>query len=179
MTLKTAYKTEIAKAFGSELGVANVHAIPKIVKVVVNVGIPAQNREPKTLETVEKVLRQITGQKPAPTLARQSISNFKIRKGMVVGYMVTLRGSRMYDFVERLLKITLPRVRDFRGFPERVVDARGNASIGFKEQTPFSELKPELLDRTHGIEVTIVTDAASRERGLALLRAIGFPFYNL
>lgn len=176
LTLKEQYQKEVAPALMKQLGVGNTMATPRIMKAVVNVGVSASNKDPKLAETVEQVLARITGQRPVSTKARIAIAGFKTRVGMVVGYMVTLRGKRMYQFVEKLIRITLPRVRDFRGIPITSVDERGNLSIGFREYTSFPEIRADEVERLHGIEVTIVTSAGSRERGVALFRALGMPF---
>lgn len=174
--LKTTYQKTIAPQLAGTLGIKNALAVPRLVKVVVNVGLTAQNRDPKMPEIAASVLARITGQKPVPTLAKKSIANFKIRQSMVVGYMVTVRGARMYDFMERLIRLTLPRVRDFRGIPESAVDKNGNLSIGFREYVAFPEIRSDEVEKMHGLEVTMVTTARNRERGLALFRAMGFPF---
>lgn len=176
LTFKEQYQKEIAPALMKQLGVRNTMATPRLKKAVVNVGVSAGNKDPKLAETVEQVLMRVTGQRPVATKARIAIAGFKTRVGMVVGYMVTLRGKRMYEFVEKLIRIALPRVRDFRGIPVTSVDERGNLSIGFREYTAFPEIRADEVERLHGVEVTIVTDAASRERGLALFRALGVPF---
>ncbi len=173
--LKTTFTKEIALRLGERLGAKNRLAVPHLTKAVVNVGYsPA--RDPKVAEVIATVITRITGQKPVATLAKKSISNFKIRQGMPIGAMVTLRGRRLYDFVARLIHVVLPRVRDFRGIPQTSVDARGNLSIGFREYVAFPEIRPEESDIMHGIEVTLVTNAGSRERGLALFEALGVPF---
>lgn len=176
VTFKEQYQKQIAPALMKELGMQNVMATPRLKKAVVNVGVSASNRDPKLAETVEQVLARITGQRPVATLARIAIAGFKTRVGMVVGYMVTLRGKRMHDFVDKLIRVALPRVRDFRGIPVTSVDERGNLSIGFREYTAFPEIRADEVERLHGVEVTIVTNAGSRERGLALFRALGVPF---
>ncbi len=174
--LKTKYLQELAPTLARSLGLKNVLAAPRLEKVVVNVGLSAQNRDPKMMEVTQNVLSRITGQKPVATLARKSISNFKIRQGMIVGYRVTMRGRRMEDFVERLVKLALPRVRDFRGLTESSVDAQGNLSIGFSEYIAFPEIRSDEVEKLHGLEVTLVTTARNRERGLIFFRALGFPF---
>jgi len=170
------YEKELVPALMKELGVKNRHAVPKFVKAVINVGLKHGVKDPKFNDAAERTLIKISGQKPVKTLARKSIANFKIREGNVVGMMVTMRGRRMYDFVDKLINLTLPRVRDFRGLPEKSVDGHGNLSIGFREFTAFPEITPEEADVTHGLEITIVTDAGDRAKGLALMKAAGFPF---
>jgi large subunit ribosomal protein L5 len=130
------------------------------------------------VDAAEKIVRKISGQKPVKTLAKKSIAAFKIRQGQVVGMMVTMRGKRMYDFLDKLVTVTLPRVRDFRGLSAKGIDSHGNMSIGFKEFNAFPEIKPEDTDVTHGLEVTIVTTAGTKEKGLALLRGIGLPVHE-
>ncbi len=174
--LKTTYQKTIAPRLAHTFSIKNTLAVPRLVKVVVNAGITAQNRDPKIAEVVASVVTRITGQRPVPTLAKKSIANFKTREGMVVGYMVTLRGARMYDFIERLIRLTLPRVRDFRGIAESNVDKNGNLSIGFKEYVSFPEIRADEVEKTHGLQVTIVTTARNRERGIALFRELGIPF---
>ncbi|GMU25887.1 50S ribosomal protein L5 [Patescibacteria group bacterium] len=177
MPFSTTLRTNIAKALQAELGLTNVMAIPTVKKVTLSVGIsPAKHKDSKMLETAEKVLARVTGQKPVRTKAKKSISNFKIRQGQVVGLKVTLRGQRMWDFVGRLVHVAFPRVRDFRGIPESVVDAQGNLSYGLVEHLAFPEVRPDEIEQIHGLQVTITTNAETRERGLALFRALGFPF---
>ncbi len=159
-----------------ELGIANVMAVPTIKKVTVSVGLSANQKDPKTLDTVEATLRRITGQKPVKTKAKKSIAGFKIREGMVVGMMVTMRGDRMWDFLTRLTQTTFPRIRDFRGIPPTLIDAKGNISIGFRENLAFPEIRPDEVERVHGLQITVSTNAGTRERGEKLLRALGFPF---
>ena len=180
MTLREEFRTKISPKLKSELGVANVMAVPTLEKVTIMVGIsPAKHKDGKLLETAEDVLRRISGQKPVKTLARKSISNFKIREGQAIGLMVTMRGRRMWDFVERLIGFTFPRMRDFRGVPESVVDSSGNLTYGFAEHLAFPEIRPDEVERIHGLQVTITTTAGTREEGLALFRSIGFPFQKL
>jgi len=170
------YEKDLVPALMKELGVKNRNAVPKFVKAVINVGLKHGVKDPKFNDAVESTLNKISGQKPVKTLARKSIANFKIREGNVVGMMVTMRGRRMYDFIDKLINLTLPRVRDFRGLPEKSVDGHGNLSIGFREFIAFPEITPEEADIPHGLEITIVTDAGDRAKGLALMKAAGFPF---
>lgn len=174
--LSERYRKEIVPALKEELGIDNAMAVPRVTKVLVTVGISSKNKDPKLQETIESTLERITGQKPAKTAAKKSISNFKIRKGMTVGMMVTLRGDRMYDFIDKLVNLTLPRVRDFRGLSKKAVDANGNLSIGFREHISFPEVRPDEVERLHGLGVTVVTNAADRKAGIALLTRLGFPF---
>lgn len=176
MNLRERYRKEIAPALAKEFGVKNTLALPTLVRATLSVGLSAKQKDPKYLETAETVLKRVSGQKPVPTLARKSISNFKIRKGQVVGLKVTLRGPRMWDFVERLVNVTFPRVRDFRGIPPSSVDSTGNLSYGFAEYLAFPEIRPDEVERIHGVQVTLTTTARDRARGLALFKALGFPF---
>lgn len=176
MTLSERYQKEIAPKLREEFGLKNAMAVPKVTKVVVSVGLSQGIKDAKVLETVDQTLRRITGQQPIKTKAKKSIASFKIRQGMVVGTMVTLRGPRMWDFLTRLTQTTFPRIRDFRGITTKVVDAKGNLSVGFRENLPFPEIRPDEVERLHGLQVTVSTTAGTKERGLALFRALGFPF---
>lgn len=175
-TLKERYHAEIRPALMKELGIENVMAAPKVTKVTVSVGLSQAIKEPKVLETVEQTLRRITGQAPVKTKAKKSIAGFKIREGMVVGMMVTLRGDRMWDFLTRLTQFTFPRIRDFRGISPNIVDDRGNLSIGFRENLAFPEIRADEVERVHGLQITVTTTAGDRAKGLALFKALGFPF---
>ncbi len=174
--LQEIYRTDIAPKLGKELKIDNIMAIPKVVKVVVSVGVGKIGKDSKMIEAVENTLTRITGQKPASTRSRVSISNFKLREGQVVGYKVTLRGAKMWDFLQKLTTITFARVRDFRGISVKHIDNNGNLSIGFKEQLSFPEIRNDELDNVHGLEVTIHSTAGTRQNGEALYRALGFPF---
>jgi len=176
MTLKERFTTEIGPKIRQELGSQNSMAVPRIMKIVVNVGMGQAVRDPKVSESVAASLARMTGQRPVRTLARKSIATFKIREGMAIGTMVTIRGKRMWDFLERLIRVTLPRVRDFRGISQRAVDRGGNLSIGFREHLVFPEIRADEVEHLHGVQVTVVTNAGTRERGLALFRALGVPF---
>jgi large subunit ribosomal protein L5 len=176
MRLKEKYKKEILPALKKELGIKNDFLAPKIEKVVLNVGFGRHTKEKEYAINVAKTLTKITGQKPVLTKAKKSISVFKIREGMIIGAMVTLRGDRMYDFIERLVNITFPRVRDFRGISESIIDRDGNMTIGFKEHLPFPEIKQEDIDNIHGLEITIVTSTQNRAAAVELFRLLGFPF---
>lgn len=178
MTLKDTYQKEIVPALKKDLGIDNIHAVPKVTKVVVSVGLNQNNKDPKVIETVERTLTRITGQRPVKTKAKKSIASFKIRQGMVVGMMVTLRGQKMWDFLTRLTQVTFPRIRDFRGISSKIVDAHGNISIGFKENLAFPEIRPDEVERVHGLQVTVSTTAGTREAGKTLFKALGFPFMN-
>lgn len=176
MTLKERYKKEIVPVLMKDFGVGKPTAVPNVKSVTVSVGISAGLKDPKFLEVTESVLSRITGQRPAQTKAKKSISNFKIRKGMVVGMKATLRGDRMWHFLDKLLNVTFARVRDFRGIPAKNVDERGNVSVGFREFLPFPEIRPDEVERVHGLEVTIATTAGNKAKGYSLLKALGFPF---
>lgn len=174
--LQTRYNKEIIPKLKDEFQIKNVMAVPKIKKVVVNVGVGKALKDQKFLDSAYHTLERITGQKPVKTLAKKSISNFKVRKGSVIGVKVTLRGKRMYDFFDKLVNITIPRVRDFRGIPTSSVDGQGNLNIGIKEHIVFPEIKSDEIESIHSLEVTVVTSAGSRKQGIALLKYFGFPF---
>lgn len=178
MNLRERYQKQIAPNLAKEFGVKNILAVPTLEKVTVSVGLSSKQKDPKMQETAEAVLSRISGQKPVQTKAKKSISNFKIRKGQVVGLKVTIRGKRMWDFVERLTTLTYPRARDFRGLSPKSVDDTGNFSYGFAEHLAFPEIRPDEVERIHGVEVTVTTTAGSHTKGLALLKALGFPFRN-
>lgn len=176
MQFKAVYTKEIVPKLKGQFGVKNTLAVPRLEKVVINVGLSKGLKDAAFIDAAESTLTRITGQKPVKTKAKKSISNFKIRQGMVIGMMVTLRGKRMYDFVEKLISITLPRVRDFRGISPKHVDKNGNLNLGIREHLAFPEIKADEIDRLHGLEIALVTNARNRERGLALFEALGFPF---
>lgn len=176
MRLMEKYNKEIVPALKEKFGYKNVNAVPKIKKVVLNVGINSNKKDAKFFDVVESVLTRISGQKPVKTRARKSISNFKIREGMVVGMMVTMRGKRMYDFLEKLLSITFPRVRDFRGISTKIIDKQGNLNFGFKEFIAFPEIGVDEVENMHGVEVSVQSTAGNKEVGEALYRLLGFPF---
>lgn len=177
-TLKEQYQAQIVPALREQFGIKNAMAVPKVTKVMISVGLSQAIKDPKVLETVEQTLTRITGQKPVKTKAKKSIASFKIRQGMVVGMIVTLRGPRMWDFLTKLTRVTFPRIRDFRGISAKCMDAQGNASIGFKENLSFPEIRPDEVERVHGLQITITTTAGAKDRGFALLKALGFPFQN-
>lgn len=174
-TLKEKFIKEVVPSMEKELEIKNPHALPKIEKVTINSGLSSK-KDPKFIETIQETLEKITGQKSVMTKARQSEAGFKIRQGMVVGAMVTMRGNRMWNFLEKLVKIVFPRIRDFRGIPESAVDKNGNFNYGFKEHLAFPEVSPDAVDAIHGLQVTIKTSATNHEEGLALFRGLGFPF---
>lgn len=176
MNLKEKYYQEIQKRLQLELGLKNIMAVPRLVKVVVSVALKEALTDKKLLDTVSQQLVTITGQKPAIKKAKKSIAAFKLRAGEPVGVAVTLRGQRLYDFVEKLIAVVFPRVRDFHGISEKGFDGHGNYSIGFAEQIVFPEIDYGKIDKIRGLEVTIVTTAKDDTQGLALLKALGFPF---
>jgi len=179
MRLKEKYKKEVIPEMKKIFGYKNDLAVPRLKKVVVNVGVGKNLKEPNFIEAVENNLMRITGQRPVKTKARKSISSFKIRKGLVIGLMVTLRGNRMYDFLEKLINVTLPRIRDFRGLSPNSIDDNGNLSIGFKEYISFPEIRPDEIEKLHGLEVSITTTSKSRKEGLELFKLLGFPFRSV
>jgi len=170
------YKKEIVPELIKEFGYKSAMQAPKIVKMTINVGVGKFLKEPNFVENVEKNLAKITGQKPVRTKAKIAISNFKIRAGMEIGVAVTLRGPRMWYFLEKFIKVTLPRLRDFQGLSEKSFDRQGNFSVGLKENLAFPEVKAGDVDKIHGLEVSVHTTAANREEGLFLLKKLGFPF---
>jgi len=174
--LKERYAAEIAPALREEFGFTNVMQIPTLTKIVVNMGVGEAARDAKLIEGAVRDLTLITGQKPAVARARKSIAQFKLREGMPIGVHVTLRGTRMWEFCDRLLSIALPRIRDFRGLSDRQFDGRGNYTFGLTEQLMFHEINPDQVDRQRGMDVTLVTTATIDEQGRSLLRRLGFPF---
>jgi len=176
MNLKEKYQKEVIKKLEQEFGYKNALAVPKITKVTVNIGIGRGKDDPKVAETAENTLKRITGQSPIYTISKKSISAFKVREGMKVGLKVTLRGKKMWDFLEKLINITLPRVRDFRGLSAKGIDKNGNYSIGFKEHLVFPEIKSDEVEKLHGLELAVTTTAQTSAEGLALLKNLGFPF---
>jgi large subunit ribosomal protein L5 len=174
--LKDLYRSEIALALREEFGYANVMQVPGLAKIVVNMGVGDAARDAKLIEGAVKDLAIITGQKPAVARARKSIAQFKLREGMPIGAHVTLRGDRMWEFLDRLLTLALPRIRDFRGLNDRQFDGRGNYTFGLTEQLMFHEINPDQVDRQRGMDVTVVTTATNDDEGRSLLRRLGFPF---
>ncbi|GAA4621346.1 50S ribosomal protein L5 [Actinoallomurus vinaceus] len=174
--LKLRYREEIAKALKEEFGYANVMQIPGVTKVKVNMGVGDAARDSKLIEGAVRDLTTITGQKPAVAHAKKSIAQFKLREGMPIGAHVTLRGDRMWEFLDRLLSLALPRIRDFRGLSPKHFDGNGNYTFGLTEQVMFHEIDPDKVDRQRGMDITIVTTAKTDDEGRALLRALGFPF---
>jgi large subunit ribosomal protein L5 len=174
--LKQRYQDEIMPALMEQFGLENVMQVPHLSKVVVNVGVGEALDEAKALDSAVEDMTIITGQKPVVTLARMSIANFKLREGRAIGVKVTLRGERMWSFLDRLMNIALPRTRDFRGVPADSFDGRGNYTLGIREQLIFPEIDYDKIDKVRGFEVTIVTSAPDDEQGRALLAGLGLPF---
>lgn len=174
--LKEKYWNEVAPALKEQLGLENVMEIPRLEKIVVNMGVGAAVAESKQLDKAVEDLRIITGQQPMITRAKKSIAGFKVRQGMPIGAKVTLRGDRMWEFFDRLLATAIPRIRDFRGLSPKSFDGRGNYSMGVTEQLIFPEVEYDKVDRTRGMDITFVTTAANDEGAKALLEGFGFPF---
>ena len=174
--LREKYQNEIAPALMKSLGLTNVMQIPAITKVVVNIGMGEAMDNPKSLDAAVIDLTAITGQKPVITKARKSIANFKLREGRAIGTSVTLRGDKMWAFLDRLMNIVLPRVRDFRGVSAESFDGRGNYTLGLREQIIFPEIEYDKVDKVRGMEITIVTTATSDDQAVALLQLLGMPF---
>jgi len=176
--MREKYTKEVVPALMKEFGYKNPMQVPKVVKVVVNVGLGEAIQNPKLLDAAVKELGEMTGQKPIVRKARKSIATFKLREGMSIGCMVTLRQDKMWEFLDRLLNVALPRIRDFKGVSGKAFDGRGNYSLGLKEQYIFPEIDYDRVELVHGLDVAIVTTARSDEEGKALLRFIGMPFRN-
>ena len=174
--LKQRYRDEIRDGLQEQFGYGNVMQIPGVVKVVVNMGVGDAARDAKLIDGAVRDLATITGQKPQVRRATKSIAQFKLREGMPIGAKVTLRGDRMWEFLDRLLSIALPRIRDFRGLSPTQFDGRGNYTFGLTEQSMFHEINPDSIDRPRGMDITVVTTATTDEEGRALLRRLGFPF---
>ncbi|MBC7725043.1 MAG: 50S ribosomal protein L5 [Burkholderiaceae bacterium] len=176
--LKQKYLTEISAQLQKDFGFTNVHQVPGLVKIVVNTGVGEAARDGKIIDGAVKDLTAITGQKPQVTLARKSIAQFKLREGQAIGAHVTLRGDRAWEFLDRLLSLALPRIRDFRGLSDKQFDGNGNYTFGLNEQSMFHEIDQDKIDRVRGFDITLVTTARNDEEGRALLKALGFPFRN-
>jgi large subunit ribosomal protein L5 len=174
--MKARYREEIIPAMREQFGYANVMQVPGLTKIVVNMGVGEAARDSKLIEGAVKDLTAITGQKPQVTRARKSIAQFKLREGMPIGAHVTLRGDRMWEFLDRLLALALPRIRDFRGLSDRQFDGRGNYTFGLTEQVMFHEIDQDKIDRSRGMDITVVTSATNDDEGRALLKKLGFPF---
>jgi len=174
--LREKYRNEVAPALAKEFDIKNPMAVPKLEKIVVNMGIGEAIANSKLLDSAVEELRSITGQQPVITKARKSIAAFKLREGMRIGAMVTLRGDRMYEFLDRLISVALPRVRDFRGISGKAFDGRGNYTLGVREQLIFPEIDFNKVDKTRGMNISIVSTAPNDEQGRALLKSLGMPF---
>lgn len=174
--LKERYSSDVVPALQKEFGYANVMAIPKITKVVINLGLGEATSNAKIVDVAADELMRIAGQKPVVTRAKKSIAQFRVRQGMPIGTMVTLRGARMYDFLDRLIGMSLPRVRDFRGIPTKGFDGRGNYTLGLKDQLLFPEIDYMRVDKPRGMNITVVTTAKTDEESRRLLQLLGFPF---
>ena len=174
--LKQKYRTEITAQLTKDFGFTNPHQVPGLVKVVVNTGVGEAARDGKIIDGAVKDLTAITGQKPQVTNARKSIAQFKLREGQPIGAHVTLRGDRAWEFLDRLVTLALPRIRDFRGLSDKQFDGRGNYTFGLTEQSMFHEIDQDKIDRVRGFDITVVTTAKTDDEGRALLKALGFPF---
>ena len=174
--LKTRYRDEIKGNLQEQFGYSNVMQVPGLVKVVVNMGVGDAAKDSKLIEGAIRDLTAITGQKPQVTKARKSIAQFKLREGMPIGAHATLRGDRMWEFLDRLVSVALPRIRDFRGLSPKQFDGRGNYTFGLTEQSMFHEIDQDKIDRVRGMDITVVTTATNDDEGRALLKALGFPF---
>lgn len=174
--LKQKYRSEIVPQLTEEFGFGNVHQVPGLVKVVVNTGVGDAARDSKVIEGAIADLVKITGQKPKVTTARKSIAQFKLREGQAIGAHVTLRGDRAWEFLDRLITLALPRIRDFRGLSPKQFDGNGNYTFGLNEQSMFHEINQDKIDRVRGMDITVVTTATNDDEGRALLKQLGFPF---
>jgi large subunit ribosomal protein L5 len=174
--LAAIYRDQIVPKLKADLGVANIMQVPKITKITVNMGVGEAVADRKVMDAAVADLTKITGQKPLVTKSRKAIASFKLREGLAVGCMVTLRGDRMYEFLDRLISIAMPRIRDFRGVSPRSFDGRGNYSLGVKEQIIFPEIQYDQIDTIRGMDITITTTASDNKQGRALLEAFNFPF---
>jgi large subunit ribosomal protein L5 len=174
--LKQRYRDEVVQSLTQQFGFANPMQVPGVVKVVVNMGVGDAARDSKLIEGAVRDLTAITGQKPVVTKARKSIAQFKLREGMPIGTHTTLRGDRMWEFLDRLVSVALPRIRDFRGLSPRQFDGKGNYTFGLNEQSMFHEIDQDRIDRVRGMDITVVTTATNDDEGRALLRGLGFPF---
>ena len=172
------YEQQVRTKLTQEFGLTNPHEVPRLLKIVLNVGVGEASKNPKLLDTIVAELGSITGQKALATRAKKSIANFNLREGQVIGAAVTLRGARMWEFLDRFINVSVPRIRDFRGLPTRSFDGRGNYTIGLKEQMIFPEVDFDKVEKIHGMDVTFVTSAGRDDTGLALLRELGMPFHG-
>ena len=176
MTFKDFYNQEVAPKLTKEFGVKNVMAVPKIIKIAINVGAGEAVTNKNVIEKIQEQISTIAGQKTVVTKARTSVSAFKIRMGLPIGVKVTLRGKRMYHFLEKLIRIVIPRLKDFRGIPDSNIDQNGNLNIGFPEQIIFPEIDFDKIDKVRGLQVTVVTNAKNKEKGKKLFEMLGIPF---
>jgi len=174
--LKARYRAEIVAQLREDFGYANIMQVPGLTKIVVNMGVGDAAKDSKLMDGAIRDLATVTGQKPQVTKARKSIAQFKLREGMPIGCHVTLRGDRMWEFLDRLLSLALPRIRDFRGLSPRQFDGKGNYTFGLNEQSMFHEIDQDKIDRVRGMDITVVTTAKTDDEGRALLRQLGFPF---
>jgi large subunit ribosomal protein L5 len=174
--LKAKYQDEVVQALMQEFQFSSIMQVPRLVKVVANIGVGEAIQNSKALDAATSDLTTITGQKPVVTRARRSIASFKLREGMPIGVMVTLRGERMYNFLDRVINLALPRIRDFRGVSRRSFDGRGNYSLGLREQIVFPDIDYDKIDKIRGLEIAVVTTAVNDEQGYALLKRLGMPF---
>lgn len=174
--LHTLYKTDVIPALKKELGIENVMAVPKLTKISINVGVGEAVNDRKRLDDIANNIATITGQRPAITKARKSISNFKLREGVAIGCKVTLRNQIMYEFLDRFVNLALPRTRDFQGIPDKGFDGRGNYTVGIREHIIFPEIDVDKVDNSHGMDITFVTTAKNDEHAYALLKQLGLPF---
>jgi large subunit ribosomal protein L5 len=174
--LRLHYEQRVRPKLQQQFGFANPHQIPRLLKIVLNVGMGDAQKNPKTLETAAAELGAITGQRPVITRAKRAIANFNLRAGVAIGCAVTLRGARMYEFLDRFISVTVPRMRDFRGLPTKSFDGRGNYSLGIKEQMVFPEIDYDKVESIHGMDITFVTNAGRDDTAMALLREMGMPF---
>jgi len=177
--MKEKYRSEIASQLMKDLGYENINQVPRLEKIVLNMGLGEAIQNAKVMDSAVQELTAISGQKPIVTKARKAIANFKLREGMSIGCCVTLRGDRMYEFLDRLMSLALPRVRDFRGVSDRSFDGRGNYSMGIREQIIFPEVDLDKVDKVRGLSVSIVTTAKTDAEGKALLKALGMPFRSV
>jgi large subunit ribosomal protein L5 len=174
--LQKHYETVVRPALAKEFGLTNAHQLPRLVKIVLNVGMGEAHKQPKLLDAVIEELMLVSGQRPVTTRAKKAIANFGLREGMPIGAAVTLRGARMYEFLDRFINVAIPRMRDFRGLSNKSFDGRGNYSFGIKEQMVFPEIDFDKVEQIHGMDITIVTTAGRDDLALALLRQFGWPF---
>jgi large subunit ribosomal protein L5 len=176
ISMQDKYKKEAVPALQKDFGYTSIMEVPKLEKIVINMGVGAASQNIKVLDAAVDELNRIAGQKPQVTRTKKAISNFKIRENMPIGCMVTLRGQRMYEFLDRLINMAIPRIRDFRGVPNRSFDGRGNYTLGVKEQIIFPEIEYDKVERVHGMDVCIVTTASNNEQAKRLLQLMGMPF---